>query len=157
MPAVSHKQMSGTLPTRKCCAIPVHRFFVWWSSSSCQILRLVAWDSKAKLDWDFSHGHLPIGQLILNQLLGHSWRQSVNPGRQTRDHDYLFPAQMHAIWRLSSITTCCHCFAAAVASIFSSGPRFPDPHSQFANARTIKDGWSSIACYGRRAICRKEV
>jgi hypothetical protein len=25
-----------------------------------------AWDSKAKLDWDFSHGHLPIGQLILN-------------------------------------------------------------------------------------------
>lgn len=30
------------------------------------------WDSKAKLDWDFSHGHLPIGQLILNQLLFHS-------------------------------------------------------------------------------------
>jgi hypothetical protein len=28
-----------------------------------------AWDSKAKLNWDFSHGHLPIGQLILNQLL----------------------------------------------------------------------------------------
>jgi hypothetical protein len=30
---------------------------------------------EAKLDWDFSHGHLLIGQLILNQLLCHSWRQ----------------------------------------------------------------------------------
>ena len=55
-----------------------------------------------------------------------------------RDHDQLFPALMHAILRLSSIRACCYCFAAAVARIFSSGPRFPDPHSQVANARTIK-------------------
>jgi hypothetical protein len=55
--------------------------------------------------------------------------------------NYLFPALIHAIWRLSSITACCYCFAAAVASIFPRVPRFPDPHSQIAKARTIKSGW----------------
>ena len=53
---------------------------------------------------------------------GQSWRQVTYPGRQTGDHDHLFPALMHAIWRLSSITACCHFFAAAVVSISSSGP-----------------------------------
>jgi hypothetical protein len=96
-----------------------------------------AWDSKAKLDWDFSHGHL-----ILNQLLG---------------DDYPFPALMHAIWRLSSITACGHCFAAAVASIFPWVRRFPDPHSQVANARTIKGGWEFNCVLWERAICKKEV
>jgi hypothetical protein len=33
-----------------------------------------------------------------------------------------FPALLHAIWRLSAITACSHCFAAAVVSISSSGP-----------------------------------
>jgi hypothetical protein len=47
---------------------------------------------------------------------------AISPGPQTRDYDHLFPALMHAIWRLSSITACCYCFAAAVARIFSSGP-----------------------------------
>src|ERR1700722_9246567 len=48
---------------------------------------------------------------------------------------------MHAIWRPSSIRTCCYCFAAAVVAFLPRVPRFSDPHSQVAKTRTIKDGW----------------
>src|SRR3984957_20293319 len=48
---------------------------------------------------------------------------------------------MHAIWRPSSIRTCCYCFAAAVVAFFPRVPRLSDPQSQVAKARTIKDGW----------------
>src|ERR1700685_1919671 len=83
---------------------------------------------------------LAFEQLILNQLLGHGgWQvQVVMEGKR---ETYLFPALIHEIWRLYSITACCYCFAAAVASIFPRVPRFPDPHSQIAKARTIKSGW----------------
>ena len=53
-----------------------------------------AWDSKAKLDWDFNHGHLPIGQLILNQLLFHNVELSAFNGQNLQE--------VEETWRVSS-------------------------------------------------------
>jgi len=77
---------SGELPRRS----RSHGYGCEWSQcqqcwdDGCPGSNMALEGEEAKLDWDFSHGHLPIGQLILNQLLAHRWRQSVNPGRQRR-------------------------------------------------------------------------
>jgi len=63
-----------------------------------------------------SHNFALVGSQLVTRLL-----QLILRGKRETTTLSSMPL-MHAIRRVSSITACYYCFAAAVASIFSSGP-----------------------------------